>query len=121
MEVLVLLAVGVGVGVLSGLFGIGGGIVLIPLLVYLLKYPHATANGTSLVALLAPVGILGVVAYYRAGKIGPENVKAGLIIAVGIAAGAYLGAQLALAAPPAVLRKAFGVFLAAVAARFLLG
>lgn len=120
-QVMGLLACGLCAGVLSGAFGIGGGVILIPLLVFVMRYPQVTANGVSLVALLAPVGLLGVLAYYRAGKIGANDVKAGLLIGVGISLGVYLGARLALSLPVGILQRAFGLFLMAVALRFLFG
>ena len=120
MNILYYLISGVLAGIFSGLFGIGGGIILIPILMFLFKLPQATANGTSLVALLLPVGILAVWQYYKAGKIGPENIKAGLLIAVGLFIGAYFGARLAIFLPPQLLKKAFAVFLVAVAIRMWL-
>ena len=71
MEITVLVYVllsGIATGVCSGLFGIGGGVILVPILVMLLKFPQQTASGISLIALLLPVGGLGVLEYYRAGK-----------------------------------------------------
>jgi uncharacterized membrane protein YfcA len=98
-------------GICSGVFGIGGGIVLIPLLVFILGLSQHAANGTSLVALLLPVGALGVLAYYQAGKISVEHIKSGLVIALGIFLGTYLGARFSVSLSEGVLRKAFAVFL----------
>lgn len=111
------LAAGLCAGILSGLFGIGGGIILVPMLIFGLGYSQASANGTSLVALLLPVGILGVLTYYRAGKIGPTEIKAGLMIAVAMFFGAWVGAQLAIRLPEQFLRRLFSVFLVVVAFR----
>lgn len=110
-QIALLVMAGVLAGICSGLFGIGGGIVLVPFLVYVLGYSQVTASGTSLVALLLPVGLLGVLAYYQSGKIGPENIKAGLIIALGLFAGAYVGARIAIGLPELVLRRAFAVLI----------
>src|SRR5688572_2090931 len=79
MANLLLIVIGIGAGILAGFFGVGGGIIIIPALIFGLGYTQHMASGTSLVALLLPVGLLGVLEYYRAGKIGPENIKAGLI------------------------------------------
>lgn len=110
-----MLLTGVCAGVSAGIFGIGGGVILVPMLVLLFKYPQPIANGTSLVALLLPVGILGVIEYYKAGKISGENIRLGLLISVGMFLGTYLGAKLAVHVPVKLLGKIFSVFLCAVA------
>ncbi len=112
-----LLAVGLGAGVLSGIFGIGGGIVIVPLLVLGLGFPQSRASGISLVALLLPVGALGVWQYYKEGKIGPEHVQGGLLIALGLFVGAYFGARLAVQLPEVMLKRGFAVLLVVVAFR----
>jgi uncharacterized protein len=112
---LILIGMGVFTGVLSGFFGIGGGIVMVPMLIFLMGYGQQTATGTSLVAMLLPVGILGVVQYYKAGKIGPAEIRAGLVLAIGIFVGAYFGSKLALQLPVALLKKAFACLLVFVA------
>jgi uncharacterized membrane protein YfcA len=111
MEYLVLIGIGVGAGILAGLFGIGGGVVIVPALVLLLKMEQHTATGTSLVALLLPVGLLGVWSYIRAGNITGMHVRFGLLIAAGLVLGTYLGAQLAEHLSNDTLRKLFAVFL----------
>src|SRR2546430_4253698 len=84
--------IGLMAGVVSGLFGVGGAIVIIPGLVLVAKLPQHTANGTSLAALLLPVGLLGAWEYYRRGQV---NVPYAAIIAAGLFFGALLGAKLA--------------------------
>ncbi|HMH55713.1 MAG TPA: TSUP family transporter, partial [Gemmatimonadales bacterium] len=74
---LMFLAVGLAAGVLSGLFGIGGGILIIPALIYFAKFPTKLALGTSLGAMLLPVGLLGAYAYYQQGNL---NIKASMLI-----------------------------------------
>ena len=74
-----------------------------------------SAVGTSLIALLLPVGLLGVIEYYRSGKISMENILIGLIIAGGLFAGAYFGAKIATHLSNDLLRKAFAVFMGIVA------
>ena len=112
----VLLALGLGVtaGVLSGVFGIGGGVVVVPGLIFLLGYGQKTATGTSLLALLLPVGTLAAIEYARAGHV---NVRVGLLVAAGIFAGALLGARLALGQSEVLLKRLFAVLLVALAAR----
>ena len=98
-------------GILSGLFGIGGGLVIVPTLHYFFKMSQHTATGTSLVALLLPVGLLAVYEYHRVGKLTHENIKWGLLIAGGLFVGALVGAKIANLLPEAILRKSFAVIL----------
>lgn len=108
------LVIGVGAGILSGLFGIGGGILIVPALIFLAKMPPINATGTSLGALLLPVGALGAFEYYRRGHF---NVGAALWIALGLFFGAYFGARFAQNIPQFYLKRMFAVFLVVVAAR----
>jgi uncharacterized membrane protein YfcA len=109
--------VGLVAGVVSGLFGVGGAIVIIPGLVLVAGLPQHTANGTSLAALLLPVGLLGAMEYYRRGQV---NIPYAAIIAAGLFVGALLGAKLAGPLSDTTLRRAFGVFLMIVAVRLLI-
>ena len=108
------LVIGLVGGVLSGLFGIGGGIVIVPSLMLFAGMAPAVATGTSLGALLLPVGILGVWQYYSHGYLA---VRPALWIALGLAIGVLLGAQIALRLPARDLQRAFAVFLVFAAAR----
>ncbi len=106
------LAIGVIAGLLSGLFGIGGGVVIVPGLMLVAGMKPETATGTSLGALLLPVGALGAWHYYRHGHL---EVRPALWIALGLTLGALLGAHLALRLPPRDLQRVFAVFLGVVA------
>ena len=106
--------IGLGGGVLSGLFGIGGGVVIVPALMLVARMSSITATGTSLGALLLPVGALGAWAYYKNGHL---DVRAALLIAVGLFVGAYFGARLAMLLTEVQLKRAFAVFLVLVAIR----
>jgi uncharacterized protein len=108
------LLIGLGAGVLSGLFGIGGGVVIVPALMLLARMPPVVATGTSLGALLLPVGALGAWAYYQNGNL---NVRAALFIALGLFLGAWFGAQIAQNLSPVVLKRMFAVFLVLVAGK----
>ena len=108
------LVLGLAAGVLSGLFGIGGGVVIVPALVLVARFSQLSAVGTSLGALLMPVGIFGALQYYRSGNL---DVKASALIAVGLTAGVYLGAMIAPGIGPVTLRRLFAVFLVIVAIR----
>ena len=108
------IGIGLAAGVLAGLFGIGGGIVIGPALILLAGFAPKLATGTSLGALLLPVGALGAWEYYRRGNL---NVTASLWIALGLLFGAWLGARLAQSLTGPQLQKAFAVFLALMAVR----
>jgi uncharacterized protein len=115
--IIIFVGIGLVAGVLSGLFGIGGGIVIVPLLLLTTRMPMLSATGTSLGALLLPVGALGAWTYYKNGHL---DVKAALLIALGLAIGVLFGARLAQALSPVVLKRAFSVLLVVVAARMWL-
>ena len=108
------LAIGLAAGVLSGLFGIGGGLLIVPALMLIAKMPPVVATGTSLGALLLPVGALGAWEYYRNGNL---KIAASVWIAAGLFVGAWFGAQWAQTLSPVQLKRAFAVFLAVVAVR----
>jgi uncharacterized membrane protein YfcA len=108
------IGIGLAAGVLAGMFGIGGGIVIVPALIILAKMSATSATGTSLGALLLPVGALGAWEYWRHGHV---NIRAALLIALGLFLGAWFGARLAVQLPPQVLRRSFAVFLLVVAVR----
>ncbi|HUF66338.1 MAG TPA: sulfite exporter TauE/SafE family protein [Gemmatimonadaceae bacterium] len=110
----IFIGIGLAAGVLAGMFGIGGGIVIVPALIILAKMSATSATGTSLGALLLPVGALGAWEYWRHGHV---NVRAALLIALGLFLGAWFGARLAIQLPPQVLRRSFAVFLLVVAVR----
>ena len=112
----ILFALGVLAGILSGLFGIGGGIIIVPALVGLLHFDQKLAGGTSLGALLLPVGLGAAVSYYQAGML---NVNAAALVALGLTIGAFGGARLALRMSSAMVKRLYGVFLLLVAIRFL--
>jgi len=104
----VFLAIGLVAGVASGIFGIGGGVLIVPALAFLCGFSQEQSVGTSLAVLLPPVGLAAVLEYYRNGNI---NVKAALLVALGVFAGAWLGALLAHKMGDAWLKLAFGVFI----------
>jgi uncharacterized protein len=108
---------GLVAGVISGLFGVGGAVVIIPGLVFITKMPQHTAHGTSLAALLLPVGLLGVLEYSKR-----QQVQWGYaaVVAVGLLIGAYFGARFAGSVNDAMLKRAFGVFLLLISAKLLL-
>ena len=106
------LVIGLIAGVLSGLFGIGGGVVIVPALIMVSQMKPETATGTSLASLLLPVGVLGAWHYYRHGFV---EVAPAALIATGLVIGAWLGAFVALRLSAQDLQKAFAIFLVFVA------
>ena len=111
------ICIGLVAGVCSGLFGIGGGIIIVPAVVFLFKFTQQGATATSLVALLLPVGALGVWQYYQKGYLNQSNVKIGLLIALGLFVGALIGARIASDLNSETLKKMFAVLLFLVAAK----
>ncbi|MGZ6213487.1 MAG: TSUP family transporter [Candidatus Limnocylindria bacterium] len=116
MPVVLVALIGLAAGVLSGLFGIGGGVIIVPLLVLTLGFTIQQAAGTSLAALLLPVGLFGAIQYWQAGQV---NILNAAMLALGLLAGAYLGARLGLSLPTEVVQRAFGVLLVVVGVRFV--
>lgn len=108
------LVLGLASGVLAGLFGIGGGVIMVIGLVSLMKLPFPTATGTSLSAMLLPVGLFGALEYYRRGHV---DVRGAVLLAAGLTLGAWLGARLAVVAAPALVQRLFAVFLVVMAVR----
>jgi uncharacterized membrane protein YfcA len=111
-----LLAIGLIAGVFAGMFGIGGGLIIVPALIYLFNFKALEATGTSLAALIPPVGLLGAYEYYRNGYI---NVVWAALIAAGIFVGAYFGARIVISMPPTLLKRIYGGFLLFIAVRML--
>src|SRR3982751_2731064 len=106
--VLLLIAIGLIAGILSGMIGVGGGIIVVPALVYFLGFTQHEAQGTSLGLLLLPIGILAVFSYYSKGYI---DIKYVGIMAVGFLLGGFLGSKLALSISEITLKRIFAVVL----------
>jgi len=99
------LLVGVFTGAVSGMFGIGGGVFVIPAMVYLFGFSQKTATGTSLAMLLPPIGILAFLQFYKAGHV---SVPAAVLLIAGFVAGSWLSAGYAVALPELLLKRLFG-------------
>jgi uncharacterized membrane protein YfcA len=117
-DTIILLIIGLAAGLVSGVLGIGGGIIIIPMLVGFLGYTQKDAQGTSLGLLLLPIGILAVMNYHKAGHI---NLKAVGIMAVTFIIGSYLSSLYALTLPESMLKKIFAGFLMLYALKLFLG
>jgi uncharacterized membrane protein YfcA len=112
LTILVILGLGLAAGVLVGLMGIGGGILLVPVMVYVLKMEQHTAQGTSLLILLLPVGLGALREYWKQGQV---DVRAGVLCAVGMLLGAFGGSLVALPMGQRHLQGVFGCFMMAAA------
>jgi uncharacterized membrane protein YfcA len=115
-ETMIVLAIGTAAGVMGGFFGIAGGVLLVPALVFMLAMPPRAAIGTSLAALLPPVGLLGALEYYRHGQV---NFLYAMLLAAGLMVGAYFGSVFAVRLPEDLVRRGFAVFLIVIAAKML--
>ena len=117
-ETLILLAIGLAAGLASGILGIGGGIIIIPALVYILDYSQKQAQGTSLGLLLPPVGLLALLNYYNAGYV---NLKAAGLMIITFVIGSYLSSKFAVSLPEHIIKKAFAVFMMFYSIKLFLG
>ncbi len=112
------LALGLVIGVISGMIGIGGGAFLIPALIFFYGMSQKTAQGTSVATLLLPIGIFAFWTYYRAGHV---NLKLAFLIAVGFAVGGWVGGLWAQHLSDVVLRRGFAVLLVLLAIKLATG
>ena len=114
--IVILVLIGLAAGMLGGMVGIGGGIIIVPALVYFLGMSQMNAQGTSLALILLPVGILGVIEYHKQGYV---DYKAVLILAVGFVAGSFLGSRISLSLSQETVKKFFAVLMILIAAKML--
>lgn len=115
---LLLLLIGIAAGVLSGFVGVGGGIIIVPALMWMLGFTQQQATGTSLAVLLLPVGILAVMNFYKAGHI---DIKAAVVISVAFVLGGWFGSKASLTLPADVVRKIFAGVMIIAALKLLFG
>ena len=115
---IILIVTGIVAGTLSGSLGIGGGIIVVPSLIFLLGFSQHEAQGTSLFFMLPPIGILGAMNYYKAGHV---NVKYALVLVVAFILGNYLGSLISIHLPAVTLRRIFGVFFFLVGLKMVIG
>ena len=117
-SVVLFIALGLGAGILSGIFGIGGGLVIVPALLYFAGFSQHRATGTSLAVLLPPIGLGAVWEYYRHGHV---DVRAAMILAISVFVGGWFGAVLANRISGPYLRLAFSVFVCAMGGYLMYG
>ena len=112
----ILVLIGITAGMLSGFVGIGGGVIIVPALVYLMGMSQHGAQGTSLMLMLPPIGILAVYNYYKAGSV---NIWYGVVIAIFFVIGGYFGSKISLRMNPSWVKLIFGVIMIYVAFRMV--
>jgi uncharacterized membrane protein YfcA len=118
MEVIKLVILGLAAGVCAGMFGIGGGLIIVPALLMFMNVKELNqAIGTSLAALIPPVGLLGAAEYYRNGYM---NIRWAALIAAGLFVGAYFGAKIMIGLPPAAAKRVYAGFLLVIGVRMML-
>ena len=111
------IVLGQAAGMISGLIGIGGGMIIVPGIIFFVGFSQKMAQGTSLAILLLPIGLLGVMQFYKAGYV---DIKVTLVIALAFFIGSYFGSRIALTVSQDVLKKMFAILLLAVAVKMLL-
>ncbi len=114
--ILILFLTGIAAGLLAGMVGVGGGIIIVPALVYFLGMSQFGAQGTSLALLMLPVGILGVIQYYKQGYVDYKFVA---VIAIGFLAGSFFGSKISLSLPQETVKKFFAVLMILIAVKML--
>jgi uncharacterized membrane protein YfcA len=114
--IIVLLLIGLAAGILGGLVGVGGGIIIVPSLIYFLGFTQKEAQGTSLGILLLPVGILGVLQFYKAGYVDMRTVW---LVSFGFLVGSYFGSKIALSFSQETVKKIFAVLMILIALKML--
>lgn len=117
-EILLLLAIGLLAGILSGMVGIGGGIVIVPALVYFLGFTQHQAQGTVLFMFLLPIGVLGVMNYYKNGYV---DWRVALIMASAFLIGSFWGSKIAISLDKSIAQKVFGVIILIIAIKMIFG
>jgi uncharacterized membrane protein YfcA len=118
ITIILLILIGIAAGMLSGFVGVGGGIIIVPALVFLLAFSQKQAQGTSLAILLLPIGIFAVLNYYKDPQVHLDLKVVGLIT-LGFLVGSYFGSKLALSMSDITVKKVFAIFMILMAIKML--
>lgn len=118
MNSIFIVITGFAAGILGGFFGVGGAVLMIPILVFFLDFSQKLAQGTTLAAMIPPIGLMAAYAYWRAGNV---NLKAALLLAAGFFVGGWISGYLVQGVSENILKKAFAVFLVIVAVKMWFG
>ncbi|MDF1547828.1 MAG: sulfite exporter TauE/SafE family protein [Bacteroidales bacterium] len=116
-EIIIVLVIGLFAGLLSGSMGVGGGIIVIPSLVFILGFSMQQAQGTSLALMTIPVMLVATINYYREGSV---DVKVALIMALTFIIGGYIGSKLSISIPEKFMKKSFGILMMIVALKMII-
>jgi uncharacterized membrane protein YfcA len=116
-SIIILIIIGLAAGFFGGMVGLGGGVIMIPAMVFFLGMTQQAAQGTSLAVMLPPVGIMAVLNYYKAGQM---DLRYAAIIAATFIIGGYFGSKLALGIPVAILKRIFGIALLIIALQMII-
>ena len=116
-EIILLIIIGFLAGIVGGTLGLGGGIIIVPALIFILGFSQHYAQGTSLAVLLFPVGILAVINYSKNGYV---NFKFAAILMVAFVLGSYLGSEISVHLPEKILKKIFGLFLLLISLKMII-
>ncbi len=111
LEITLYILLGLFAGTVSGAVGIGGGVIIVPALVFLFGFTQAQAQGTTLAMLIPPIGFLAAYTYFKGGFV---NIKVAAIICIGFLIGGLIGSKIAIHLPNEVLSKVFGAVIAAI-------
>ncbi|MDO9375115.1 MAG: sulfite exporter TauE/SafE family protein [Ferruginibacter sp.] len=114
--ILIVILIGIAAGILGGLVGVGGGLIIVPALVYFLGMSQHSAQGTSLGLIMLPVGILGVLHYYKEGHV---DFKIVALLAIGFLVGSFFGSKVALSLSQETIKKVFAMLMILVAIKML--
>ena len=114
--VLILILIGIIAGGFSGFVGLGGGVIIVPALVFILGMSQHMAQGTTLPMMIPPIGILAVINYYKKGLV---DMNSGMILALSFVIGGYFGSRLALSVSPDLIKKVFGVIVILLALKMM--
>lgn len=117
-NLLLIVMLGIAAGFISGLIGIGGGVIIVPALIFLFGLPQHEAQGTTLALLVPPIGLLGAWTYYQQGYV---NIKIAAFVCIGFLIGSLLGAKLAIGVSSTVLERIFGGAMILIGIKMTLG
>jgi len=117
-QALILVVAGLMAGFIGGTLGVGGGIIMVPVMVFILGMTQHDAQGTSLATMLAPIGILAVWNYYKEGHV---NFRYAIVLAIAFILGSWLGSKLAVSLPDKILKQIFGILMLVVGVKMITG
>lgn len=116
-----LVIIGLFAGAMSGFVGIGGGVIMVPALIYLMGLSQMEAQGTSLILMLPPIGIMAVMNYHKAGHLSNTLITYGIVIAIAFVIGGYFGSKLAIRLSDSVVKLIFGFLMLYISVKMIYG